>query len=106
MFERKSVFRVKAQNINVEELEFELIDFGAEEILVDEDEIIIYASFSGFGVMQKALETKGLEVVSSELQRIPTTLTELSDEQAEEILNLVEKFEEDDDVQAVYHNMK
>lgn len=106
MFERKSVFSIKAGNINIEELELELIDFGAEEILIDEEEIIIYASFNDFGTMYKALETKGLEIVSSELQRIPSTLTKLSDAQSEEIIHLVEKFEEDDDVQAVYHNLK
>ena len=106
LFERKSVFRIKKENINAEELELELIDYGADEIESDEEEIIIYAAFTDFGTMQKALEAKGLNIISSELERIPTYTVELSDEQVTEVMALVEKLEEDDDVQTVYHNMK
>ncbi|HRG37700.1 MAG TPA: YebC/PmpR family DNA-binding transcriptional regulator [Bacteroidia bacterium] len=106
LFERKSVFRIKKENINAEELELELIDYGADEIESDEEEIIIYAAFTDFGTMQKALEAKGLNIISSELERIPTSTVELSDEQVTEVMALVEKLEEDDDVQTVYHNMK
>ena len=104
IFERKGVFRLPAEGLNMEELELELIDYGAEEIFEDEGEIIIHTAFTDFGAMQKALEAKGLTVTSAELQRIPLTSVDLTDEQFEDIENLIEKIEEDDDVQAVYHN--
>jgi YebC/PmpR family DNA-binding regulatory protein len=106
LFERKSVFHLKNENINVEELELELIDFGADEIEFDEEEVIVYCAFTDFGNMQKALESKKLNIISSEFERIPTSTVELTDEQIEEVMNLVTKLEEDDDVQKVYHNMK
>ncbi len=106
LFERKGVFRVKNENINLEELEFELIDFGADEIESDEEEIVIYTAFTDFGKMQKALEAKKLNIISSELERIPTSTLELTEKQVEEVMILVSKLEEDDDVQTVYHNMK
>jgi YebC/PmpR family DNA-binding regulatory protein len=106
LFDRKGVFRIKKENVNLEELEFELIDFGADEIESDEEEIIIYTAFTDFGNMQKALEGKGLHIISSELERIPTSTVELTDDQIAEVMVLVEKLEEDDDVQNVYHNMK
>lgn len=106
LFVRKGVFRLKKENINAEELELELIDFGAEEIESDEEEIVIYTAFTDFGAMQKALESKGLNIISSELERIPTSTVELADEQVAEVMALVEKLEEDDDIQTVYHNMK
>ena len=105
IFTRKGIFRLPTEGLNLEELELELIDFGAEDIYEHEGEIIVETAFTDFGGMQKALEEKGLPVTSAELQRIPNTRTELSDEQAEDIENLIEKIEEDDDVQAVYHNM-
>ena len=104
VFERKGVFRLPAEGLHMEELELELIDFGAEEIFEDEGEIIIHTAFTDFGAMQKALDARGLTVTNSELQRIPLTTVEISDEQYEDIEALVEKIEEDDDVQAVYHN--
>jgi YebC/PmpR family DNA-binding regulatory protein len=106
LFDRKGVFHIKKENVNLEELEFELIDFGADEIESDEEEIVIYTAFTDFGNMQKALEAKGLHIISSELERIPTSTVELTDEQIAEVMVLVEKLEEDDDVQNVYHNMK
>jgi len=106
MFDRRGIFKVGAEGLDVEELELELIDFGAQDIYEHEGEIIIETAFTDFGTMQKALEEKGLDVVSADLQRIPTTTTELAEEQEEEVLGLIERFEEDDDVQAVYHNMK
>lgn len=105
IFTRKGIFKINPEGLNIEELELELIDFGAEDIYEHEGEIIVETAFADFGQMQKALEEKGINVISGELQRIPNTRTELSDEQAEEIENLIEKIEEDDDVQAVYHNM-
>lgn len=106
LFVRKGVFRIKKENLNAEELELELIDFGADEIESDEEEIVIYTGFTDFGTMQKALESKGLNIISSELERIPTSTVELTDEQVAEVMALVEKLEEDDDIQTVYHNMK
>ncbi|TPE43466.1 YebC/PmpR family DNA-binding transcriptional regulator [Pontibacter mangrovi] len=105
MFDRKGIFKVASEGVDLEELELELIDFGADDIYEHEGEIIIETPFTEFGNMQKGLEEKGLEVISAEVQRIPTTRTELSEEQEEEVMNLIERFEEDDDVQAVYHNM-
>lgn len=106
LFDRKGVFRIKNEKVNMEELEFELIDFGADEIESDEEEIVIYTAFIDFGKMQKALEDKKLNIISSELERIPNLTVELSDAQVEEVMKLVSKLEEDDDVQTVYHNMK
>lgn len=105
LFTRKGIFRIQAEGQDLEELELELIDFGADEIVEEEGEIVVYTAFEDFGKMQKALEEKGIEVKESELQRLPTTTTDLSDEQAEDVIELIEKLEEDDDVQAVFHNM-
>lgn len=109
IFSRKGVFKIKAQGVDMEELELDLIDAGLEEMFSDpeEDLIIIYSGFTDYATMQKALENKGLELVSSELERIPQSFAEgLTEEQENEILQLVERFEEDDDVQRVYHNLK
>ncbi len=106
MFERKGVFKIAADGVNLEDLELELIDYGAEDIFTEEGEIYIYTQFGDFGAMQKALEERGVNILSSELQRLPNTTTELSSEQEEAVLSLIEKIEDDDDVQAVYHNMK
>lgn len=106
IFERKGVFKLKPEGLNIEELELELIDFGADEIGEDEDgNIIIYTKFGDFGTMQKALENKNIIPVSSEVQRYPNTLVELTEEQQDEVLKMVADLEEDGDVQAVYHNM-
>ncbi len=106
LFERKGVFRIKNEKIVLEDLEFELIDFGADEIESDEEEIVIYTAFTDFGNMQKALESKKYNIISSELERIPNSTVELNDEQIEEVMKLVGKLEEDDDIQTVYHNLK
>jgi len=107
MFDRKGVFKLKAEGLNIEELELELIDAGLEKTELNEDgELVIYTAFSDFGTMRDALEERKFEIMGAELQRIPTTTTELTDEQAEEISNLIEKFEEDEDVTAVFHNMR
>jgi YebC/PmpR family DNA-binding regulatory protein len=107
LFERKSVFKIaKTANINLEELEFELIDFGAEEVFEEEDEIVIYAGFTEFGAIQKALEDKGFEIKGAEFERIPNDTKELSESQQEEVEKLLERLEEDDDVQNVFHNMR
>lgn len=106
IFDRKGVFRISSENRNLEELELELIDYGAEEIVEEDGEIIIYTQFTDFGAMQKALEEKGITILSAEKQRIPTSFVKLTEEQEKEIDELIEKMEEDDDIQAVYHNVK
>jgi len=106
MFDRKGVFRIAKENVNPEDLELELIDHGLDNLEVDEEEIVIYTTFVDFGKMQKALEEKNIAVKKASLERIPTTFVELTEQQQDEVLQLVDKIEEDDDVQAVYHNLK
>jgi len=109
IFSRKGVFKIKDSGIDPEELELDLIDAGLEELFTDPEEgvIIIYTALGDYSTMQRTLESKGLNVLSSELERIPQSFAEgLTEEQENEILELVEKLEEDDDVQRVYHNMK
>ncbi|MFN8436816.1 MAG: YebC/PmpR family DNA-binding transcriptional regulator [Cytophagales bacterium] len=107
LFERKSVFKIaKSDSINIEELEFELIDVGADEVFEDEDEIVIYGGFTDFNNIQKTLEDKGLEIKGAEFERIPNDTKELTEDQQAEVEKLLEKLEEDEDVQGVFHNMK
>jgi YebC/PmpR family DNA-binding regulatory protein len=107
MFERKCIFKVKKkEGVNLEDLELELIDFGAEEVGEMEDEIIIYGEFEAYGKIQQYLEENDFEVISSEFERIPMDTKQLSEEAEEEVEKLLNKFEEDDDVQSVFHNMR
>jgi YebC/PmpR family DNA-binding regulatory protein len=107
LFDRKGIFRVSAAGLSLDELELELIDFGMEEMEDDgEGHLIIQVSFSDFGAMQKALEDRKMEIVNAELQRIPTTFVELTEEQEEEVNKLIELLEDDDDVTNVWHNIK
>jgi len=105
LFDRKGIFRIAAEGLTLEELELELIDFGAEDVRAEDDEVVVVTAFADFGQMQKALESRGLPVVSSELQRIPLSFTELSEAQEEEAMKLIEFLEEDEDVQNVFHNL-
>jgi YebC/PmpR family DNA-binding regulatory protein len=106
-FTRMGEFKIKNTGQNLEELEFELIDYGLEEIGEDsEGNIIIRTAFTEFGHMAKALDEKKIEVVTAELTRIPTTTVELDEEAANDVLKLVDKLEQDEDVQKVYHNLK
>ena len=106
-FNRMGEFKVKNGGLNTEDLELELIDFGLEEIGEDaEGNIIIRTAFNEFGNMSKALEEKGIEVVTAELTRIPANTVELGEDAAQEVLKLVDKLEQDEDVQKVYHNLK
>lgn len=107
MFDRKSIFKIKATpEINLEDLELELIDYGSEEIFQDEDVIVIYAAFESYGALQKYIEEKGYELVSGGFERLVNgELKELSDEERADIDKLVEKIEDDEDVQNVYTNM-
>lgn len=106
MFDHQCQFEVKGENLDVEELELELIDFGAEEVFQEEESIMIFSSFENFGSIQKALEeNEALEIVSSGFERIPNVTKTLdTPEQIADIEKLIEKIEEDDDVQQVYHN--
>jgi YebC/PmpR family DNA-binding regulatory protein len=108
VFDRKGVFKLKNEGFNAEELEFELIDFGCEEFMFDEAEnaIIFYTPFTSFGAMNKAIEDRNLPLISAELQRIPNTLVDVDEATAEKVLILVDKLEQDEDVQTVFHNMK
>ncbi len=106
MFDHTCNFRINAEGIDPEELELEMIDFGTEEVFVDEDGILIYAPFESFGAIQKELENRGIEILSSGFERIPQVTKELNEEGVADVEKLLEKIEEDDDVQNVYHTMK
>lgn len=106
MFDRVGIFTISAEGQDIEELEFDLIDFGLEEIEADENELIITTSFTDFGKMQAALEERKIEVINAALQRLPTSYAEVGAEEREKIEAMVEKMEDDDDVQNVFHNMK
>ena len=106
MFERKGLIRIAASAVsNIDEFELELIDHGLDDLVQHEQELLIYTSFQDYGKMLKYFEEKGIEIKSSELQYLPTTTKELSEEQAKEVKELLDKIEEDDDVQSVFHNM-
>jgi YebC/PmpR family DNA-binding regulatory protein len=110
-FKKMGVFKLKPEGINVEELEFELIDFGLEEMGEGTGEngeavIVVRVAFSDFGKMQKALEEKKMTPITAEVEWIPTTTVELPEEQAQDVLKLVDKLEQDEDVQKVFHNLK
>ncbi|MEC7264866.1 MAG: YebC/PmpR family DNA-binding transcriptional regulator [Bacteroidota bacterium] len=106
MFDHTCNFTVKGEGLDPEELELELIDFGAEEVFVDEDGIHIYAPFENFGSLQKELESREIEIISSGFERIPQVTKALSEEEMADVEKLLEKIEEDDDVQNVYHSMQ
>ena len=106
MFDHSCNFRINGEGIDPEELELDMIDFGAEEVFTDEEGIHIYAPFESFGAIQKELESREIEIISSGFDRIPQLTKELSPEEAEEVEKLLEKIEEDDDVQNVFHTMK
>jgi len=106
MFSRKAVFEFEnSGNVNLEELEFELIDAGLEEIEENEGTLYAYADYTNFGTMSAALEEKAIDVKKASLQRIPTSPVEFSDEHLEDIEKMIDRIEEDDDVQAVYTNI-
>lgn len=106
LFERKCMFRIPFDpEQDMEELEFELIDYGGDEVDVDEEEVIIYGEFTAFGKLQQFFEEKGIEILSAEFERIPHDTKELNEEQTEDIEKLIELLEDDDDVVAVFHTM-
>jgi YebC/PmpR family DNA-binding regulatory protein len=105
MFDRRAVFRFAKVAFDLEELEFELIDYGLVDIDENDGEIYVYTEFEDFGTMQKILEEKSIDIVSADFQRFPTTLTELTEEQEEIIHKMIEKMEEDEDVNQIFTNM-
>ena len=106
LFDHKSVFHIKpSEGIDHDEFELELMDFEAE-LEADEEEWLIYGAFDQFANIQKFLEDKGVEIVSAEFERIPTDSKEVTAEQREQLDKLLEKFEDDEDVQNVFHNIK
>jgi YebC/PmpR family DNA-binding regulatory protein len=107
MFDHTCNFRIPAAGQDVEELELEMIDFGVEEIFADEEDgILMYAPFESFGAIQKELENRKIEILSSGFERIPQITKELTEAQAADVEKLLEKIEEDDDVMNVYHTMQ
>lgn len=107
LFDHKCVFHiVKKEGVSLEDLELELIDFGVDEVDEDEDEIILSGEFSQNSAIQKHLEENGFEINSAEFVRIPNDLKEVTPEQRESLDKLLDKLEEDEDVQNVFHNMK
>jgi YebC/PmpR family DNA-binding regulatory protein len=105
MFDRKGVFTIPLAGVDRDNLEMLLIENGADDIQEQDADLVVYTSFVDFAPLQKALEDAGVNVQSAELQRIPNTSVELTDEQAADIEKLIDKIEEDDDVQNVFHNM-
>lgn len=106
MFDHTCNFRIPAAGQDIDELELEMIDFGVEEIFADEEDgILMYAPFESFGAIQKELESRGLEILSSGFDRIPQVTKELTPEQVADVEKLLEKIEEDDDVMNVFHTM-
>jgi YebC/PmpR family DNA-binding regulatory protein len=105
-FDRKCIFKINIGERNLEDLELELIDFGLEEVEQVEDETLVYTPFNEYGNMQKGLESLNMEIISVDIERIPHNLLELTEEQLEEVNLILEKLEEEEDVQNVFHNIK
>ena len=105
MFDRTCNFRIDPTDLDAEEIELEFIDFGVEEVFVDEDGMLLYAPFESFGVLQKELEHRSFKILSSSFERIPQVTKQLGKDAQQEVIKLIEKIEEDDDVQQVYHGL-
>ena len=107
LFEHKCLFKIKnKEGVDIEELEFEMIDLGIQEVFAEDDDIIIYGDFEAFGPIQRYIEENGFEIVAADFERIPSEIKELNEEQMAEVEKLLEKFEDDEDVTNVFHNMK
>lgn len=108
MFDRKGVFTIEAENISIDwdEFELEMIDGGAEEIEKEDDLVIVYTDYEDFGNLSNKLDELKIEAKNAELQRIPNITKELAIEEGKEILEIIDRFEQDDDVQNVYHTLE
>lgn len=104
MFERKGVFKL-ANTVVLDDVEMDLIDCGAEDIAVEDDEIVVYTAYDDFGAMLKGLEERSIELTSAELQFIPNMTKEVSDAEMEKLEKLIDALEDDDDVNVVYHGI-
>jgi YebC/PmpR family DNA-binding regulatory protein len=110
-FKKMGVFKLKPEGLNIDDLEFELIDFGLEEMGESTDEngddvIVLRSAFTDFGNLQKALEDKGITPLSAEIEWIPQSTVPVNEAQAEDVSKLIERLEQDDDVSKVFHNME
>lgn len=106
IFDHKCVFKIAPKDgVSLEDLELELIDFGVDELVEDEDGIVLYGEFQSYSLIQKYLEENGFEIFSAEFERIPNDMKELNDEQKAQVQKLLDKIEDDEDVQNVFHNM-
>ena len=106
MFQHICNFKINASNLNIEEIELELIDFGVDEVYFNDNILQLYAPFDCFGLIQKQLEKRNLEILSSGFERIPNKIKSLKKEAQESVIQLIKKIEEDEDVQNVYHSLK
>lgn len=106
MFNRKAVFEFeKTDEMDIEEMELELIDAGLEEIELNEDKVYVYGDYTSFGSLSQALEDMNIDVTKANLQRIPTSPVEFTEEQLEDIEKMLDKIEDDDDIQQVFTNI-
>jgi len=108
MFMRYCLFKILNKKLDLDILELELIDYGLEEVVTDEDnnELLLYGNYDSFGLIQTELENRNIEIISSEFERIPKNYKDLTNEQKHDVEKFLEICENDDDVQKVYHNMK
>lgn len=106
MFDHSCNFRINPNDLEVDEIELEFIDYGVDEVFKDEDGIVLYAPFEYYGIIQKELEKRNFEILSSDFERIPQVVKQLSIDKQKEVLQLIEKIEDDEDVQNVYHSME
>ena len=107
LFDHKCVFKIAAkEGVSLEDLELELIDYGVDELAEDEGDIILYGEFASYSSIQKYLEENGFEIHSAEFERIPNDMKTLDEEQKAQVMKLIDKIEDDEDVQNVFHNME
>ena len=106
IFTRKGVFKIAAPSGDMDDFELDLIDHGLEDIFQADDGLLLYSSFQSYGDLQRALDSKGVEIKSATCQRIPSSYATVTPEQEAEIQKIIERLEEDDDVQSVFHNMQ
>jgi YebC/PmpR family DNA-binding regulatory protein len=106
LFDHKCIFRINPkEGVSLEDLELELIDFGVDELVEDEEGILLYGDFQSYYLIQKYLEENSFEILSAEFERIPNDMKELNEEQKAQVMKLIDKIEDDEDVQNVFHNM-
>lgn len=106
LFDHKCVFKIAPKDgVSIDDLELELIDFGVDELEQDDDSIVLYGEFQSYSLIQKYLEENGFEIFSAEFERIPNDMKELNEEQKAQVMKLLDKIEDDEDVQNVFHNM-